>query len=330
MYHFSAVWQQPIWHHFAKKVTLPQKAENVGCQPIWMKRFWTSSSQLRSFWSLHSWPGLSEIRPRCLVFFARVRSKSFFDTGLISGRKQWKDGKQCKIMNQQSVFNDFGHRIVLNNYSADVCVGTSLRDHYMWHKAVFRQTLLLWVFKNKNWIFWEKIASCVQNLVKREIPKVTKFCKKSHTQPIFLLKKLLVLFLNTRKSNVCPLFHVKPAQPCPVHHDDDREFHSGHCASHCAAWKANESKRQITFQDHTLDPQRKTAGNQERIQGALGARLPCPQHFIKILHFQAILRKNPNFKQFLSSGPPWGQNSAGPPNQNPGSAPGNRELVCAY
>ncbi len=39
---------------------------------------------------------------------------------------------------------------------------------------------------------------------------------------------------------------------------------------------------------------------------------PCPQDFFKI-RFQANLRKPPYFQQMLVSGPPWGQNSSGPP-----------------
>ena len=30
-----------------------------------------------------------------------------------------------------------------------------------------------------------------------------------------------------------------------------------------------------------------------------------------------------NFEQILGSGPPWGQNCTGPPDQNPGSTPEN-------
>ena len=46
-----------------------------------------------------------------------------------------------------------------------------------------------------------------------------------------------------------------------------------------------------------------------------GPRPPCPQDFFKIMHFSG------NFEQILGSGlPPWGQNSAEPPDQSPGSA----------
>ena len=54
------------------------------------------------------------------------------------------------------------------------------------------------------------------------------------------------------------------------------------------------------------------APKHERIQGTLGARPPLPPRF---------LSKSGNFEQILGSRPPWSQNSATPPDQNPGSAP---------
>ncbi len=62
-------------------------------------------------------------------------------------------------------------------------------------------------------------------------------------------------------------------------------------------------------------------------RGSRGSGPPlCPPRKIssKSCSFQAILRENPYFDQFLGSGPSWGQNSAGPPHdQNPGSVPPN-------
>ena len=52
----------------------------------------------------------------------------------------------------------------------------------------------------------------------------------------------------------------------------------------------------------------------QRIQGALGPGPPCPQDLSKVMRFSN------NVKRFFGSGPPWGQNSAGPPDQNPESA----------
>ncbi len=59
----------------------------------------------------------------------------------------------------------------------------------------------------------------------------------------------------------------------------------------------------------------------QRIQGALGARPPCPQDFFKIMQFLAnFFWENPILEQNLGSGPP-GVNTQLPPDQNPGSAP---------
>ena len=58
---------------------------------------------------------------------------------------------------------------------------------------------------------------------------------------------------------------------------------------------------------------------------------PCPQDFFFYsCSFQASLRENPYFEQILGSGPPpWGQNSAGPPDQNTGYAPACSVLVSS-
>ncbi len=58
--------------------------------------------------------------------------------------------------------------------------------------------------------------------------------------------------------------------------------------------------------------------------GALGAQPPCPQEFFKIMQFfrQFYKGKPPILSKFWAQvHPPWGQISAGPPDQNPGSAP---------
>ena len=47
----------------------------------------------------------------------------------------------------------------------------------------------------------------------------------------------------------------------------------------------------------------------------------CPPDFLKIMQFSGNLRKPLILsEQMLGSRPPWGQNSAGPLDQNPGSA----------
>ena len=45
---------------------------------------------------------------------------------------------------------------------------------------------------------------------------------------------------------------------------------------------------------------------------------PCPQNFSKIMQFSGNLKGKPLFRL---RAPLWGQNSTGPPDQNPGSAP---------
>ncbi len=45
-----------------------------------------------------------------------------------------------------------------------------------------------------------------------------------------------------------------------------------------------------------------------------------PRFFSNSYSFQTILRENPYLSKFWAQGPLWGQNSAGPPDQNPGSA----------
>ena len=58
------------------------------------------------------------------------------------------------------------------------------------------------------------------------------------------------------------------------------------------------------------------AGYHQRIQGALGAWPPLPPRFFFQNHsvFRQFQGKNPYFEQILGfGGPPWGQNSAGPP-----------------
>ena len=40
--------------------------------------------------------------------------------------------------------------------------------------------------------------------------------------------------------------------------------------------------------------------------------------------------KIPILSKFWAQGPPWGQNSAGPPDQNPGSAPGQIDWMCSH
>lgn len=81
---------------------------------------------------------------------------------------------------------------------------------------------LHWLQKNKKtsaWIFLlpqffraftneiEFIVRFAWNLVKRETPQATKFSKKfAYVQPTFCPKKLIVLFLNSRKRNIYRLF----------------------------------------------------------------------------------------------------------------------------
>ena len=51
----------------------------------------------------------------------------------------------------------------------------------------------------------------------------------------------------------------------------------------------------------------------------------CPQEFFKIMQFSGNFKGKPlNLSKFWTQGPPcpWGQDSAGPPDQNPESAPG--------
>ncbi len=60
---------------------------------------------------------------------------------------------------------------------------------------------------------------------------------------------------------------------------------------------------------------RRLLDDHKRIQETLGARPPSLQDFFKMMQFSG------NFKQILGSGPLWGQNSAGPPDQYPGFAP---------
>ena len=56
--------------------------------------------------------------------------------------------------------------------------------------------------------------------------------------------------------------------------------------------------------------------------GPWGARPLAPKIFFKSCSFQAILREKP---LFWAQGPLLDQNSTGPPDQNPGSAP---EVSC--
>ncbi len=57
----------------------------------------------------------------------------------------------------------------------------------------------------------------------------------------------------------------------------------------------------------------------------LGARPPCPQEKLKIMQLSGNCKRKPLYilSKFWAQGPPppWGQNSTGPPDQNPGSAP---------
>ena len=56
--------------------------------------------------------------------------------------------------------------------------------------------------------------------------------------------------------------------------------------------------------------------------GASGGAGPLnPKIFSKLCSFQAILRKKPILSKCWVQSPLWGQNSAGPPEQKPGSAP---------
>ncbi len=59
-------------------------------------------------------------------------------------------------------------------------------------------------------------------------------------------------------------------------------------------------------------------------RGSLGASPLTPKIFFsKSCSFQAIVRKTPILSKFWAQAPPpWGQNSAGPPDQNPRAAPG--------
>ncbi len=47
---------------------------------------------------------------------------------------------------------------------------------------------------------------------------------------------------------------------------------------------------------------------------------PCPKDYFQIMQLSGNFKGQFYFEQMLGSGPPWGQNSAGPPHQNPGSA----------
>ncbi len=55
--------------------------------------------------------------------------------------------------------------------------------------------------------------------------------------------------------------------------------------------------------------------------GPWGRPLPCPHEFFKIMQFSGFCKGKPLFlSNFWAQGPLWGQNSAGPPDQNPRSA----------
>ena len=69
--------------------------------------------------------------------------------------------------------------------------------------------------------------------------------------------------------------------------------------------------------------------------GSRGAGPPLtPKISSKSYRFQAILREKPLFwGNFGLRAPPWGQNSTGPPGQNPGSAPvvfGEQRVFLAF